>query len=131
MYDLEHRCSCRGWNPPLWRLIGPSIGYDYYVTLKDADEEMQRLAEEMGLADIPGVSLDDRAQVGLAASVAGAVVALSGGVVLAYGLLKKTEDITTPLNPVPGSVNFCKHCTCQISSDAVSCTGCGRQLVPP
>jgi len=113
-------------------LVGLSAivaGYDYYVTMKEADEHLHDQLEKQGLSEIPGlIDLGDRAKVGLAASVAGSVVALIGGGVLAYGLLKKTGDIPPQLNLPPGATNFCEHCGKQVSTNAASCPCCGRQI---
>jgi uncharacterized membrane protein YphA (DoxX/SURF4 family) len=113
-------------------LLAIVAGYDYYVTMKEADEHLQDQLEEQGLSEIPGVDdLGERASAGLAASLAGAIIALVGGVLLACGLLTKPKDVTTPPNIVPGSTNFCECCGRQISPNAVSCLGCGRQICQP
>ena len=106
-------------------------GYGYYVAMKEADEAVQDRLEEQGLAGIPGLDIGDRAEIGLAASVAGAVVALVGGVVLAYGALTRSKDTTPQLNLASGATNFCGCCGEPISPNACSCPSCGRQIRPP
>lgn len=115
-------------------LVGLSavvVGYDYYITLKKADEPIQDQLEEQGLPGVPGLDLGDRAQVSLAASVVGAVVALVGGVVLAYGALTEPKDGAPRLNLVSGATNFCECCGKPSSPNAGSCPGCGWQIGPP
>ena len=109
-----------------------AVGYDYYVNMKEADEQLQDQLEELGLSQIPGVDdLGERANAGLAASLAGAIIALVGGVILAYGLLKKTGDIAPRLSQAPGATNFCGYCGTRISPGAASCPCCGRQIDRP
>jgi len=113
-------------------LLAIVAGYGYHVTMKEADEHLQDQLEEQGLSEFPGLyDLGDRAQAGLAVSAAGAVIALVGGVLLAYGLLKGTEDITPRLNLAPGATNFCEYCGKPILPNAASCPCCGRQIGQP
>lgn len=110
-------------------LLATVVGYDYYVTMKEADEHLQDQLDEQGLSEIPGLDdFGDRAKAGLAAPVAGIVMALAGGVLLAYGLLTKPEDATSRLNLFPGTANFCSCCGRHIVQDAAWCPSCGRKF---
>ena len=112
-------------------LLAVVAGYDYYVAMKEADELIRDQLEEQGLSGVQGLDLGDRAKVGLAASVVGAVVAPVGGVVLVYGTLAEPRDATRELNLASGVTNFCECCGEPISPNAGSCPSCGRQIGLP
>lgn len=110
-------------------LLAVVAGYDYYVTMNEADEHLHDQLEEQGLSEIPGLDdPGDRAITGLAASVAGAITALVGGVLLVYGLLTRPKEAAPRVNPVPGATNFCESCGTQVSPNGGSCPDCGRQI---
>lgn len=102
------------------------VGYDYYLTQKENEETIQQQAEEMGLAEIPGVHSNP--EYGLAIMTTGAAVAAVGGGLLVFGGTRRREPPQTDNGPpADPTARFCERCGEKLAAQIDSCPRCSQE----
>jgi hypothetical protein len=111
-------------------LIGVPLlvfGYTIHELAIEADRDVDEMAAEQGLTEIPGVSSDFGERGGAAVAAAGGLTTAMGAILLLAGLLMSVGEQPAHLTSAEG-VSYCRYCGQQVPCQAIRCGGCGRQI---